>query len=808
MRLFFLIFLSTMTWKQVFADSASLQGVLIKADSMSRDLEKGTVELEGNIQVSFKNQVLSAKKAKINLRAKTIDAQGKVIIITPEATIGGERIITDYESDTSLILGGFVQSGTVFFEGSLIQKLGPKEYYAQDAKYTTCTTCPEAWSFSGASIRAELGGYAFIRNSVLYVGSFPSFWLPYLIVPLKSDRQTGLLTPEIEKSESSGLILSQSFFWALSRSQDATFTFKNYELRGRKALLNYRYVTGPNSFGEFDTGFIQDYLFSDSLRLNTYRSDSQKGNLVSRWFIKYQHYYELPEGFVHRAEINDASDLQYPTDFPSETKNTTDPAMQSSVSLTKNWHDYHLSVNAVYFKNMLQANPLSSNENAIHRLPEITFSKTPSHIMDSSFLYSFEFNYTNFTRQNSAYDDLFRPSGSSQRFADSYDVNNPSSTNCRDSYEWENQPECRSRKDGTFNPNLDLIRTGQRLSFKPTIFRPIKYEFIDLLPSLSFSETNYRFGVTSEDSLDPSFNSNISRRFLRADFSARSSFYRVFGDLSQTKSERIKYEIQPEISYTRVPWVQQPAHPFFGALNQEPTFYSEATLTNNDLNSGRGVQFDYEDRLFNNNLLAFTITNKLIRKTWSGSQPDYRQFLNWRISQLYNQYEADRNPNISPWSELISELSAQLEWFEVSQKTSYYHRQRVSDLDSTLIFKASKGDFLSLGHSSKYTFSQAGDPAFTQEFYNVSFRKDLRVLDLIGKLSYRVNPDPGQDYLYTWAYGAQLKLPGDCWYINIIHIKPPSTALVKDNTSIKANFGFMWDGSSKKPLDFSILDSY
>jgi LPS-assembly protein len=792
----------------LFAATTSLQGVLIKADSMSRDTEKGTVELEGNIQISFRNQVLSAKKAVLNLRAKTIDATGMVTIITPDATIGGDRIISDYETDSAMIIGGYVQSGTVFFEGSSIQRIGTKEYFAQDAKYTTCTTCPEAWSFSGSHIRAELGGYAYIKNSVLYVGSVPSLWLPYLIVPLKSDRQTGLLTPEIEKSESGGLILSESFFWAISRSQDATFTFKNYELRGKKGLFNYRYMAGPHSFGEFDTAYISDNLFSDSERLNTYRPLDKKGETVSRWFLKYQHYYELPEGFVHRAEVNDASDLQYPTDFPLETKNSTDPAMQTSSSLSKNWHDYHLSIDLIYFKNLLQADPISSNENAVHRLPEITFSKSPTHITNTSFLYSFEMNYVNFTRQNFAFDDLRQINN--QRVINAYDIRNPSdNTVCTDlGSNWENDPFCKPVHDGVFNPAIDLIRTGQRYIFKPTISRPIKYDFVDILPQFTYTETMYQFGVRNENTTDSQFEPFISRRFFRADLSLRSSVYRVFGDLSQTKSERIKYEIQPEITYTRVPWVQQPEHPFFGNQVNGPNFYTEATLNNADLNSNNGVQFDYEDRLFNNNLVVFSFTNKLIRKLWSGNNPEYKQFLNWKISQLYNQYEADKTPDTSPWSELISELSASFENFDIGQKTTYYHRDRVSDLDSSLRIKSGNGEFISLGHSLKYSFDRVQNVSSFEEFYNVSLKKDLRVFDLLGKLSYRVKPSPGQDYLYAWGYGAQFKLPGDCWYINIFHIKPPSTDLTKDNTSIKANFGFMWDGSSKKPLEESILGTF
>jgi LPS-assembly protein len=128
-----------------------------------------------------------------------------------KSTIGGDQIWFDYESNTGVISKGFVQSGNVIFEGELINKTGENDYYVVKADYTTCTNCPASWSFQGSQIRAELGGYAFIKNSFLKFGGVPVFWIPYLIVPLKSDRQTGLLTPEFESSQAGGLTVSQPF---------------------------------------------------------------------------------------------------------------------------------------------------------------------------------------------------------------------------------------------------------------------------------------------------------------------------------------------------------------------------------------------------------------------------------------------------------------------------------------------------------------------------------------------------------------------------------------------------------------------
>ena len=83
-------------------------------------------------------------------------------------------------------------------------------------------------SFTGSKIESELGGYSKLSRPVLRVGGIPVIILPGILVPLKSARQSGLLVPSLEYSGSGGVALSQSFFWAISPSEDLTVSAKHY----------------------------------------------------------------------------------------------------------------------------------------------------------------------------------------------------------------------------------------------------------------------------------------------------------------------------------------------------------------------------------------------------------------------------------------------------------------------------------------------------------------------------------------------------------------------------------------------------
>ncbi len=767
--------------------SALIQGITIHADSMDRDSQNETVDLEGKVQVIYQDQHLSCRKAHINLRAKTIDAIGDVLVTTSKANLAGQRVILDYETNTGLIIDGYVQSGNVLFEGSQIRKLSEVDYVADDARYTTCTTCPEAWSFSGTKIRAEIGGYAYIKNSVMRFASIPVFWMPYLAVPLKTDRQSGLLTPTIGQRGLGGLTYSQSYFWAISRSSDATFNLTNYEFRGPKTLVNYRYVLTESSSGELDFGFLNDNVFKDEPRLNRFRSvQNEKFN---RWFIKYQHYYDMPDGFVQRAQINTASDLQYPNDFPLETRNNGDPAMESRFSVTKNTASQHWSVDASIYQNLLQSDPLAGNENAVQRLPEIRFSQATTRLGNSDFLASLDVTYQNFARSGFAWDDLQRVDGG-------LIVANAGSSSKCGTVEWEKDPNCHPVHDGVYNSGTDLIRTGQRLNIQPTLSYPIRLQNLELVPAVSYNETQYFFPVSGpgEDNL------NI-RRYVRASFGARTTLSRIYGDFSSLQSQRIKHEIQPEIQATAVPWLHHPKHEFFGLDNSEDIpFNSDASVSDGDLNGANRLQYDYSDRLSDRKLVVLALTNKLTRKDWEAGAPSYQQFLIWRLAQTFDLYQSEKNPDAQT-PNLSSDIGISIRNLQIVHQATYYYFQEVSNQTFRVRLTNAKNDFFQVEQALTYTITanqkQTGPRT---ENYLVSAKKGFSWLDLIGKVGYSTEP---ADYLTSWGYGAQLRLPGDCLYLGLTHSK-----VINKKPEYEVSVNFAWDGNARPPIDESVLQTF
>jgi LPS-assembly protein len=780
---------------QAFALTApsTFQGMLINADVMER--EEKIVELKGNVQIIFNKQHLTADKAIIYQEKKHFIAEGNVLFITPKATIGGDKIEMNYENNIGTIHRGYIHSGQVFFEGDLIEKTGEDTYYSIRGQYTGCTTCPPAWSFKGSTIEAQLEGYAIIKNSILQFGVVPVLWLPYLVVPLKSTRQTGLLTPNLDYSDKGGLAISQPFFWAISPSDDATFTLKNYARRGLKTLVNYRFQMNAESSGEFNFATIEDQIFTHDDRLKKFRSASANPHF-RRWYMKYKHYLVLPNDWIHRMDFNNASDLQYSTDFPRESLNQGDPAMESRISLTKNTKLHHFAIDNSYYINMLKSNPVSENNEGVHRLPEIHLASKKINLYETGFLFDYDILYNNFFRNGFAYDDL---SSGNQGDALVRYVSNTCDPIINPS--WEKDPKCLIERDGLYNSGIDLIRSGQRLIFEPTISRPIKMgEFFDLVPKVSYRESHYSFGISDMP--------DLSRRFLRAEIRALTLFSKVYGNLENPLSTRYKHEIQPEIITTTVPWIDQPNHPFLGFTNStDSPFYKRETISDKDLYGDRGIQFDYNDNLYDRHLVTYRLTNKIMRKQWEGNSSNYDQIALWRLSQTYDAYEA-RRENGQPWSDIESILNVRLSHFNTYTKLNFLPYQKVTNTSSRVSINDDRGNFFQTGLTRTFLVAANGSVDVNQrtEDYEFLLGTSAKYINFIGKTIYDGNSKTAEargGRIKSWTYAFIIKPPGNCWGIYFIQDQ-----IVNGEKNYSLNFEFLFDGQSSTKIGKDTLEEF
>jgi LPS-assembly protein len=248
-------------------------------------------------------------------------ASGNVVYASKENRIAADRL----DFDTQARLGTFydaygsarvtqdidrsmfgTQEPEALFYGEVIEKIGRDKYRIKKGGFTTCLQPTPRWEVSATSLTLTLEEYAIVRNSLLKVKGVPLFYMPIFYYPVQEDdRATGFLLPNYGTSTVRGQSLSNAFFWAIDRSQDATFLHDWFSQTGQGFGGEYRYVAAPGAEGSARTYFLREkeIVYTDasgSPRVQPgRRSYELRGRMAQR----------LPGNLRARADVDYFSDV-------------------------------------------------------------------------------------------------------------------------------------------------------------------------------------------------------------------------------------------------------------------------------------------------------------------------------------------------------------------------------------------------------------------------------------------------------------------------------------------------------------------
>ncbi len=183
----------------------------------------------GAVLVEYQDIKLRAKKIRVDYSAKTVFAEGDVVLEQGKSRITGSVLDFDLQTKT-----GILQTGTVDLEGGfhltsgLLAKVGPQTYTVSNGTVTACEGENPAWEFRFKSGRIRLEEYARMKGVVYRMGGVPLLYTPYIVWPAMRERASGFMIPAIGYSSDRGGFLGLSYFWAMSRSTDTTFLAELY----------------------------------------------------------------------------------------------------------------------------------------------------------------------------------------------------------------------------------------------------------------------------------------------------------------------------------------------------------------------------------------------------------------------------------------------------------------------------------------------------------------------------------------------------------------------------------------------------
>jgi LPS-assembly protein len=220
----------------------------------------------GDAVITQSKSVLTADQVEMLRRERVLHAKGNVHMVDPLGDIKASEATIHLNDETAELTNGKVTSDDKAYrlEGEKIRKLTGQHYGVLRGFFTTCGCEPGTpdWSITAKDMDVHLGETGVAHNAKFNILGYPVMFFPYIAFPTDTNRHSGLLSPRIGESGLRGFQIVQPYYWAINRSSDATVAV-DYESSQRVgALAEYRLITGIDDYFVIDGAFYDESLRS------------------------------------------------------------------------------------------------------------------------------------------------------------------------------------------------------------------------------------------------------------------------------------------------------------------------------------------------------------------------------------------------------------------------------------------------------------------------------------------------------------------------------------------------------------------
>lgn len=490
--------------------------VHVEADSLSYDERQNTVSASGSAVVTKGETTLKADTITVNRTTNELNAQGNVLVTDPQGQIEADSLQFELENETGTIGEGTVHlpRHQYILTGKLLQKSYGQTYHIENGAFTTCQ-CENFqqadWSVGGNVIDVNLRGKGEVRGGTFRVRGIPLMYIPYGVVPVRSDRQSGLLFPDFGFSNKRGFVWQQPLYWAINRSYDFTVT-TDLETAARIGVWGeFRYTPSLYTEGQFSASYFNEQIqgpATTNIPVNRWSITGTHRQSFAKDTSIYSDFFFVSDDLFLR-EIHDNA-LNLPsagddTDWTLRTRRFTD----SRVGGIKTWNSALLRTEALYYQDLQQ-----DQDFAFQVLPRLQFQ-------------------------------------SYHRF-------------------WRDRLEASVTGQGdNFFRNQGY--RGQRFDIAPSLSMPLHWSDY-VFGSLRVTGRETVYHMTSQDAglsslTTPRLHENSTREIVQFEANLGTRFSRGF-DIKWGRLLKLQHVVEPEVTYLYVPFVDQEDLPLYDSLDR------------------------------------------------------------------------------------------------------------------------------------------------------------------------------------------------------------------------------------------------
>ena len=246
------------------------QGLDFQAPSIEFNREKNEVTGKGGISIAEGGVQVQADEGTFNLRTKEGDVVGNVLMTTSSGVLSATSAHVNVPNETGQFsdLEFDIEESGFNIRAKQARKISEFEFELEDSSVTSCRCLDGSrpWEIRSDSCSITREGYAHSYDSAMWLEGMPIFYSPYLAFPVKSERASGMLAPQVGYSNQNGFLYRQPIF--LDVDDSTGFMLNPFLASSSRVGSEITFEKRFSTTSRLDAGFIysNESLRGDSLR--------------------------------------------------------------------------------------------------------------------------------------------------------------------------------------------------------------------------------------------------------------------------------------------------------------------------------------------------------------------------------------------------------------------------------------------------------------------------------------------------------------------------------------------------------------
>lgn len=354
--------------------------VEISANAIEYNKDKNIFTARGNVDLKEGTRSLTADYVTYNENTKDVFAEGNVVLQDEGDQITCDILRLNLDTKKGTLENGkiFVKQGNFYIAGQEMKKVGEAQYTMKKGEFTTCGWDKPAWKFTANDVDVTVDGYAKTKSAKFHILDYPVLYFPWGMFPVKTERQSGFLIPELALSTRNGTMLSNAYYWAISKNKDATFYANYIGNKGINLGTQFRYAITEDLKGSWEYFIMQDKEYDGT-----------------RWQLRGKHEQKVLGDLQLKADIRYVSDIDYLKDFGINAAERGENQVRSTAFAEKPFQKSLLTTELTYFRNLLARD----NDYKYQYLPTVSFFTEYLPVFGNKFFTDVSSDLTTFYRE-------------------------------------------------------------------------------------------------------------------------------------------------------------------------------------------------------------------------------------------------------------------------------------------------------------------------------------------------------------------------------------------------------------------------